>query len=275
MVEGPELLGAALEAGAPLEAIYVDSERATSPKVARWRAAASERGIPTFALASGLLERVSTTVTSQPVLAEVRIREHELGVVEGAMLVVVCVDIQDPGNAGALIRITGASGADAVVFSGVSVDPFNPKALRASAGSVFDVPLVVRRSTHEVLARLQAGGLRTLAAVARGGDDYARVDWRAPTAVLLGNEAVGLGREVVEAADSTVSIPMEGRTESLNVAGACAVLCFEAHRQRRRELRGGTAASKRELRGSGVLPVRPCGPPTMQRWPTATARTPR
>ncbi len=146
-------------------------------------------------------------------------------------LVVVTDDVRDPGNAGTVLRTADAAGADAVVFCGGTVDPYNPKTVRSSAGSLFHVPLVVEADTERALAGLADLGYRRLGAVVRDGEDYAACDWSVPTALVLGNEAAGLRPGL--ALDGYVAIPMAGRAESLNVGMACAVLCFEALRQRR------------------------------------------
>lgn len=146
---------------------------------------------------------------------------------------VVLVDVRDPGNAGTVLRTADAAGVSAVIFSGESVDPYNPKTVRASAGSLFHVPFGVHADPVGLAASLRDQGYRTLATAVRGGDDYASVDWSVPTALFLGNEAAGLTPDVLGALSGAVGIPMDGRAESLNVGVACAVLCFEALRQRR------------------------------------------
>jgi TrmH family RNA methyltransferase len=148
-------------------------------------------------------------------------------------LLVVLVDVRDPGNAGTVLRTADASGVSSVIFSGESVDPYNPKTVRASAGSLFHVPFGVQPDAVALAASLAGRGYRTLATVVRDGEDYAALDWSVPTALFLGNEAAGLGAEVLEAIGGAVAIPMTGKAESLNVGVACAVLCFEALRQRR------------------------------------------
>jgi TrmH family RNA methyltransferase len=120
-----------------------------------------------------------------------------------------------------------------VVFSGESVDPYNPKTVRASAGSIFHVPFWVQPDAPTVAAGLAEAGFRTLATTARAGEDYAALDWSVPTAVFFGNEAAGLDAGIAAATSGALAIPMEGKAESLNVGVACAVVCFEALRQRR------------------------------------------
>jgi TrmH family RNA methyltransferase len=144
---------------------------------------------------------------------------------------VVLVDVRDPGNAGTVLRAADASGCDLVVYAGDSVDPYNPKTVRSSAGSLFHVPLAVRQDAAELATELAGAGFRTLATVVRDGEDYAGLDWTVPSALFLG-------------------IPMAGRAESLNVGVACAVVCFEAFRQRR----GGGAAPRSIADGGTAQP---------------------
>jgi TrmH family RNA methyltransferase len=181
-------------------------------------------------LAPGVIERVASTVTPQPVLAVFPMLDVPEVPAE-AQLVVVLADVRDPGNAGTVLRTADAAGVGAVVVCAGAVDPYNPKTVRASAGSLFHVPVVLGEDAATVLRRLGLSGYRRLGTVVRGGEDYAAVDWSARSAIVLGNEAWGLpdGLEL----DGAVGIPMAGRAESLNVGMACAVLCFEALRQRR------------------------------------------
>jgi TrmH family RNA methyltransferase len=145
----------------------------------------------------------------------------------------VLCDVADPGNVGTLVRAAAAAGAGAVVLAG-GVDPTNPKVVRASAGAVFGVDIVVAEvGAVETLARLRTAGYETLATVVEGATPYDGVDLTGPVAVVVGNEAHGLASEVVAVASRAVSIPMAGPTESLIVAMAGTVVCFEALRQRR------------------------------------------
>ncbi len=228
MVEGAKLVGEALSAGAPVEAVFAGP--GASPDLAEQARGA---GAAVHELAPGVVERVASTVTPQPVMGVVRRVDVALDAVAGARLVVVAAGVSDPGNAGAVMRSAEASGADAVVFCGRSVDPYSPKAVRSSAGSLFHLPVVVEEDAAAVLEHLGAGGLRRLGAVAHGGSDYTSLDLTVPSAVVLGNESEGLPAEVSGLIDEWVSIPMAGRTESLNVGMAASVLCFEAVRQRR------------------------------------------
>jgi TrmH family RNA methyltransferase len=239
VAEGAELLRTALRAGVAIESVYLAPGAENDPATRETCQQALETGARLFILAAGVLERVADTVTPQPVLTILPMMDND---VTGAdrraaaaeePLIVVLVDVRDPGNAGTVLRTADASGVNAVIFSGESVDPYNPKTVRASAGSLFHVPFSVQSDPVALAASLKSRGYRTLATVARDGDDYATLDWSVPTALFLGNEAAGLGTEVRQAVGGAVGIPMDGRAESLNVGVACAVLCFEALRQRR------------------------------------------
>jgi TrmH family RNA methyltransferase len=144
---------------------------------------------------------------------------------------VVCADVRDPGNLGTVLRSAEAAGAAGVVCCDGTVDAYNPKCVRASAGALFHVPLVVGGEPGRVVDALRAGGRCCLGAVARRGTAYTAQDLSG-SALVTGNEAHGLSPELEAQLDGFVHIPMEGRSESLNVGMACTVLCFEAARQR-------------------------------------------
>jgi TrmH family RNA methyltransferase len=143
-----------------------------------------------------------------------------------ARLVVVLVDVSDPGNAGTVIRVADAAGADAVVLAGDSVDPHNGKCVRSAAGSLFHVPLARSRDTAAVLAACREAGLRTLAAHGHADRSLDELALGHPAAWLFGSEAHGLDAGVLAAADERVRIPIYGRAESLNLATAAAVCVY-------------------------------------------------
>jgi TrmH family RNA methyltransferase len=184
-------------------------------------------------LAADVLERVADTVTPQPVAAIVGSVDVDLDALRSSQFVVVCVDVRDPGNLGTVLRVAEASGAGGVICCEGSVDAFSPKTVRASAGSLFHVPVVAGGEPLEVLDRMGRWGVHRVGADAHGGSPYDTVDLTVPTALVLGNEAHGLPPRVGAHLDGTVTIPMIGRTESLNVGMAAAVLCFERARQQR------------------------------------------
>lgn len=233
MLEGAKVIGEALDAGAAVESLFV-AAGVDDPLIDRALAA----GARVRVLAPGVLERVAGTVTPQPYLAVAGYCDVALDAdaVAGASSLVVCVDVRDPGNAGTVLRSAEAAGVGAVVFCAGSVDVFNPKAVRASAGALFHVPIVRGGDASDVLGQLAERGFRRLGTVAHGGEPYDTADLRGRVALVLGNEAHGLPSDVAALLDGTITIPMAGRTESLNVGMAAAVLCFEMARQRRAAL---------------------------------------
>ena len=142
-------------------------------------------------------------------------------------------EVRDPGNAGTVLRSADAVGADAVVFSSSSVDVYNAKTVRASAGSLFHLPVVRGPDTASAIDALRARGMRILAMDADGEGDLYEQDLSDPVAFVFGNEAWGLPKEIAALADATVRVPITGRAESLNLAAAATVCLFEWERQRR------------------------------------------
>lgn len=145
-------------------------------------------------------------------------------------LVSVPVLTSEPGNAGTLIRTSDAMGADGVIFAGETVDPLGCKVARASAGSLFHIPVARDPNIKDVLGKLRASGMQVLATAADGEVDLADADLSQPTAWLFGNEAHGLG-DLKDEADMRVRIPILGRAESLNLATAASICLYESAKQ--------------------------------------------
>lgn len=148
-------------------------------------------------------------------------------------LVSVPVLTSEPGNAGTLIRTSDAMGADGVIFAGETVDPLGCKVARASAGSLFHIPVARDPNIKDVLGKLRSSGMQVLATAADGEVDLADADLSQPTAWLFGNEAHGLG-ELLDEADMRVRIPILGRAESLNLATAASICLYESAKQQNR-----------------------------------------
>lgn len=263
MVEGVKVVGEAVAAGVAVESIYVDRAGVGfDGQCCEVLEAAYSSGTRIFDLAPGVLARVADTVTPQPIMAVVAQMDVPLAELDPAAaagpdpsLVVVCVDVRDPGNAGTILRSAEAAGATGVVCCDGSVDVFNPKTVRASAGALFRVPVVAGGDAAGVLATLGRFGLRRMAAVARGGLTYTDADLTVPLALVLGNEAHGLPEAIEAELDGRLSIPMAGRAESLNAGMAGAVLCFEAARQRRRPAGRPRAGQPRDVDTAAPRPV--------------------
>jgi TrmH family RNA methyltransferase len=234
------VLDAAVDSSALIEAIFVAPEVQGSSGAEEVVSKAHRNGIRIYELAPGVIERVADAVTPQPILGIVATLDVELAAVFDRSPLVVCVDVRDPGNVGAIIRSADAAGAGAVICCAGSGDIYNPKTVRASAGSLFHLPVVVAPGASETLQTLGAAGVRRLATVMRGGDDYGEADLSGRVAFVLGNEANGLSFELDGLLDAALTIPIEGDAESLNVAMAATVLCFEFARRRRAGLLGPT-----------------------------------
>ena len=150
----------------------------------------------------------------------------------GDALVVIAVDVQDPGNLGAIVRVAEAGGASGVVAAGAGANPFGWKALRGSMASALRLPIVVDRDASHAVAEAVRHGCRIVATVPRGRPGHVDADLRGPVAILIGGEGAGLSEEMISAADTPVTIPMAAPVESLNAAVAAAILVYEARRQR-------------------------------------------
>jgi TrmH family RNA methyltransferase len=175
---------------------------------------------------------LSDTVTPQGIFAVCDLLDVPLDrAIEGTpSLVALCVAIADPGNVGTVIRVADAAGADAVVLAGDTVDPHNGKAVRASTGSVFHLPIARERDTGAALDACRAAGLTLLVADGRGEldlhDPAAAAVLAGPVAWIFGGEAHGIPGAVAERADHRVRVPIHGRAESLNVATAAAICLY-------------------------------------------------
>jgi TrmH family RNA methyltransferase len=148
-------------------------------------------------------------------------------------LVVAAFGLQDPGNAGAVVRAAEAAGATGVLFDGDSADPFGWKALRASMGSALRLPVGRERDAHEILTRWRRDGLTVVLAEPQGGCSFREVSLTGPTVVVIGSEGSGVPAPIRALASLRATIPMRPPVESLNVAVATAILLYEAERQRR------------------------------------------
>ncbi|WP_246632848.1 TrmH family RNA methyltransferase, partial [Pseudonocardia nigra] len=239
LVEGAQAVREALAYGRVHELFVTAAAAARHPDLV---AAAADAGARVSPVTDRAAESLSDTVTPQGLVAvcdllDVPVAEA-LG--ERPALVAVCAGIADPGNAGTVIRVADAAGADAVLLAGDTVDPHNGKAVRASTGSVFHLPLARDRDAGAVLDACRAAGLTLLAADGRGEldlhDPAADAVLAGPVAWIFGGEAHGVPATVAERADHCVRVPIHGRAESLNLATAAAVCLYASAAARRRRL---------------------------------------
>ena len=249
LAEGPQAVSEAFYSRAPVSELFVTAE--ARARHADLVSAMADAGIPVHPVSGEVMAELAQTITPQGLLAVCGFVDVPLdqalsgpgGSSGRPALVAVLASVRDPGNAGTVLRAADAAGAQAVLFSDASVDPYNGKAVRASAGSLFHVPLVAGVRLEQAAGALRAAGLRILAADARGGrtlDDLSPAELAAPTAWVFGNEAWGMPEAVLALADESVAVPIYGRAESLNLATAAAVCLYASARAQR----GATAGTK-------------------------------
>ena len=259
LAEGPQAVSEALATGAAVRGLFV-----TAPAQARHGdlvARAEAAGVDIQLVSGEVMSELAQTVTPQGLLAVCDFVDVPLATVTAARptLVALLANVRDPGNAGTVLRAADAAGADAVIFADASVDPYNGKCVRASAGSLFHLPVVAGARLAEAVAGLKAAGLRVLAADGQGSgaldDPRTARALAAPTAWLFGNEAWGLPGDLLALADESVAVPIYGRAESLNLATAAAVCLYASALSQRAARQSGPAATATPLGAAGAVPV--------------------
>ena len=243
LAEGPQAVGEALARGGVVSQLFITA--AARARHAGLAGEAARQGVPVQAVSGEVMAGLAQTITPQGVLAVCRYVDIPLPRLAAAAprLVVILASVRDPGNAGTVLRTADAAGADGVIFAGASVDPYNSKCVRATAGSLFHLPLVVDAQVAEAVNAMREAGLRIVAADGRagrsldealpGGPGEPGHPLGHPTAWLFGNEAWGLPADVLALADDVVAVPIYGKAESLNLAAAAAVCLYaSAHASR-------------------------------------------
>jgi TrmH family RNA methyltransferase len=241
LAEGPQAVREALAKPGVLTELFVSAPgRSRHPELADQ---AARQGIAVHEVSGEVMAELAQTITPQGLLGVCTFVDVPLeSLLAGRpRLVTVLANVRDPGNAGTVLRSADAAGADGVVFAAASVDPYNSKCVRSSAGSLFHLPVVAGAPLEETIMALRSAGLQVLAAdgsarhfldSGEGGPDLGR-----PTAWLFGNEAWGLPDSLLALADDVVAVPIYGKAESLNLAAAAAICLY---------------ASARALRAAGV-----------------------
>lgn len=197
------------------------------------RTAAADAGLEVEFVTEDVLAAMADTVSPQGLLAVARQTPTALKVVFAGSprLLTICHEVRDPGNLGTIIRASDAAGADAVILTGRTVDPYNPKVVRSTTGSIFHLPIAVGAGLADVAERARAAGITLLAADVKGDDlVQARAEGvlAGPTGWIFGNEARGLEPEELALADRVLRLPIFGRAESLNLATAASVCLYES-----------------------------------------------
>ncbi len=261
LIEGAQGVGEALSAGALEMLLAVDE---VDPVVVRAR----REGVETHLVSTEVMARLTSTVTPQGLVGVSPFIDVPLADVPAGGCLAVLHEVRDPGNAGTVVRSADAAGVSGVVFTRSSVDPYNTKAVRASAGSLYHLSVVRGVSTSVALEALSRRGVRVLAMDPSGTEDLYRADLSGPVAFVFGNEAHGLSPEICELADATVRVPHAGRAESLNLAAAATVCLFEWARRRRirgEALESIIAAAAHDIR-SPLTAMKGFGFALEQRW---------
>ncbi len=234
LVEGAQAVLEAVRVGtrySALRELFAGPDSVRHPAVAEAR----QFGIPVTEVSDEVIRALTSTVTPQGLVGvSVMVDSSLEELPEEISLAVVLFAVRDPGNAGTILRSADAAGAEAVVFSEASVDVYNPKVVRSSAGSVFHLPIVRDAGIEQTVTALRVRGAGVYAMAASGDAELYDLDLRKPAAFVFGNEAWGLPQEVQALADATVRVPIPGAAESLNLATAAGVCLFEAVRQRTR-----------------------------------------
>lgn len=233
LLDGVHLLAESLAAGLRIQEAAIASHAVDREEFKPIIQQLTAAGIDLVAASTSVMAALSPVRSSSPIVALAErpapTRARAGGVVD---LLVVAVDIQDPGNVGAIVRVAEAGGATAVMIAGASADPFGWKALRGSMGSALRLPIEVAADADRAVAEARRRGCRLVAAVPRAGRSAFEVDYSGPTAVVIGGEGQGLSASLLDAADERVTVPMAAPVESLNAAVTAALIIYEARRQR-------------------------------------------
>lgn len=234
LIDGAHLVGEALAAGIAFAETAVTAAAADSPALMNLLSALARAGVEVVTVSPAVMDALSPVRTSTGIVALAsRPRPGEETIYSSpSPLVVVAVDIQVPGNVGAIVRVAEAAAATGLVAAGACADPFGWKALRGSMGSAFRLPIVVAASAADAVATAREHGCRIVATVPRRGRSLFDATLAGALAILVGSEGAGVSQALIGSADDLITIPMRPPVESLNTAVAAALVLYEAHRRR-------------------------------------------
>ncbi|MGZ8847711.1 MAG: TrmH family RNA methyltransferase [Pyrinomonadaceae bacterium] len=235
-VEGLRLCEEALRSDLRIEAIIFSDQIANKERAAALIAETGNIATKSASVSERLLASISYTKTPQGIIVlasrpTITEKEFAHGQTETALLVILH-GINNPVNLGAILRTAEAAGATGVLTTAGTTDPFSPKSLRGAMGAAFRLPIWTDVSFDQAIKWCRKRSIQAVCADVHATRSYADVDWRRPTALIVGAESKGLSDDEIKAADEAVKIPMKGLTESLNVAVAAGILLYEAERQR-------------------------------------------
>jgi RNA methyltransferase, TrmH family len=247
LLDGVHLVAEAIAAGMTLQEAVVVQSAIDAPDIRTLVTQLVSTGVDVVSASPAVMSALSPVRSSSPIVALATRRsvsEHELFRARAPMIV-GAVDVQQPGNVGAITRVAEAGGATGVAVTGHSADPFGWKALRGSMGSAFRLPLITQTDTARLVETARQRGCRIIASVPRGGRSPGETSLDGAVLLLVGGEGAGLPSGIVDAADERITIPMAAPVESLNTAVCAALLVYEARRQRLARSSHGLALSRR------------------------------
>jgi TrmH family RNA methyltransferase len=236
LLDGMHLIVEAIQAGLRIHEVAMTSEAADRPEVAATLTHLAGADVGVVLVSGGVMSALSP-VKSSTGIAALADRPPPAGdrvYAQADPLVIIAIDVQDPGNLGAMVRVAEAGGAGGFITAGACADPFGWRALRGSMGSAMRVPIAVQRDATTAVDEARRRGCRIFATAPRGGQSVFDVDYAGAIAVLIGGEGSGLPSSLLSAADQTVMVPMQPPVESLNAAVTTALIVYEAFRQRTR-----------------------------------------
>lgn len=233
LLDGAHLLSDAIHCGVTVQHAAVTHAAQEQQDVRDLVAALTRAGVDVVTVSASVMDAISPVRSSTGLVALAERPDRSVAQIFSgdAPLVVIGVDVQDPGNVGAIVRVAEAGGATGVIAAGTSADPFGWKALRGAMGSALRLPLATL-STAAAVAEARRHGCRVLATGPRGGRSLFDANLTGPLAILIGGEGQGLAPSIVATADEHITIPMQPPVESLNAAVTAALVVYEARRQR-------------------------------------------
>lgn len=235
LVEGIRFVEEILDSAWPVEMLVCSRKFMENSRAKKLITTAAARNAGLIEVADDLFAELADTTTPQGIIAVAPQRGNSLEnleIINESALLVLVDGVQDPGNLGAIVRSADAAGAGGVVLLKGTADVYNPKALRATMGSIFHLPVIQGVAADEVMSYLTRRGIKIVAGDPRAGRVLFEVDLKVPCALAVGGEAAGVGAVIKESVDELARIPMPGRAESLNVAISVSIMLYEALRQR-------------------------------------------
>jgi TrmH family RNA methyltransferase len=234
LLDGAHLVSEAVAADIRVHHVIVASDALSNANIKTLLGICGDRRLPIAAASAAVMSAISPVRSSSEIvaIAERPVWDDDRLYPRDGALVIMAVDVQDPGNVGAIARVAEAGGASGMVAAGGSADPFGWKALRGSMGSALRLPITIQKSLRQAMDTARRHGCQIVATIPHGGESLFDLELDGPLAILIGGEGAGLTADLVAEADLRVSIPMQRPVESLNTAVAAGLLIYEARRQR-------------------------------------------